>query len=142
MKTSLVVTLCVVCCMAPLAQAADDQDEIEKLIVEAYVQGVYVNRDEDAVRRGFHPDFVLHVYDDGNIFQESLQQWLERLQLDGVRSTHSTDYEIEFVDITGNSAVAKLEVFQDTRHLYTDYFGFYRFENGWRFVNKIFFGHQ
>jgi len=142
MKTSLVVTLCVVCCMAPLAQAADDQDEIEKLIVEAYVQGVYVNRDEDAVRRGFHPDFVLHVYADGNIVQESLQQWLERLQLDGEKSTHSTDYAIEFVDITGNSAVAKLQVFQDSRHLYTDYFGFYKFEHGWRFVNKIFFGHQ
>ena len=142
MKFSLTIALCVVFFLASFAQAADDKTEIEKLIVETYIHGVYVIRDEDVVRRGFHSDFVLQVYDDGNVVQESLQQWLDRLQLDGKRSTHTTDYKIEFIDVTGNSAVARLEVYQDSRHLYTDYFGFYKFEHGWRFVTKIFYGHE
>lgn len=122
--------------------AANDEESISKLMVESYVEGVYVNRDEQAVLRGFHPDFVLHVNNDGRVTTESLAQWLQRLNLDGTKSDRSVDYEIVSIDVTGESAVAKLQIYLNSKLIYTDYFGFYKFDEGWRFINKIFSGHE
>ena len=135
-------TLTLLLCWSIPAQPADDEDEIRRLIVESYVEGVYVNRDEQAVQRGFHPDFVLHINRDGRITTESLSQWLKRLDLDGIKSNRAVDYSIEFIDVTGKSAVAKLLIYLDSKLIYTDYFGFYKFEDGWLFINKIFSAHE
>ena len=137
-----IIYLCVIVWPTERSYAADDVAAIEDLIVETYVEAVYVNRDEQAVREGFHSSFVLHVYRDGEVVQESLTDWLDRLQLDGVRTDDRIDYEIGFIDITGNSAIARLEIFRDSIHLYTDYFGFYRFDGRWLFINKTFFAHE
>jgi hypothetical protein len=46
-----------------------------------------------------------------------------------------------FVDVTGNAAIAKIEVFKDSRHVYTDYMSLYKFKDGWKIVNKIYQKH-
>jgi len=127
---------------AIFAQQADDEADIRKLLLESYVDGIYVNRDEAAVRSGFHADFVLHVLADGQLIQAPLDMWLARLQLDGTKNTTPYDHSFEYVDITGNSAVVKMQIFEDSRHIYTDYFGLYKFASGWMIVNKIFYGHN
>ncbi len=124
------------------AQSADDEDAIREMLVEAYVDGIHINRDQEAVMKGFHPDFVLHVYDSGNIIQAPLELWLGRLQLDGTRNPESIEYKFDLIDITGNSAIAKMQIYQNSQHIYTDYFGMYEFEDGWKVVNKIFYGHN
>ena len=124
------------------AQSTNDEGAIREMLVKAYVEGIYVNRDREAVMKGFHPDFVLHVYDDGNLIQAPLEMWLGRLQLDGTRNPESIDFEIDLIDITGNSAIVKMRIFQNSQLLYTDYFGLYKFEDGWKIVNKIFHGHN
>jgi hypothetical protein len=45
------------------------------------------------------------------------------------------------VDVTGNAASAKVMVSENGEHIFTDYFGLYRFDSGWKIVNKIFQGH-
>lgn len=45
------------------------------------------------------------------------------------------------VDITG-TAVVKLQLFINGEHEYTDYFGLYRFSDGWRIVTKVFQSHD
>ena len=127
---------------AQFAQQADDEAAIKELLVESYVYGIYVNRDEAAVRRGFHPDFVLHVLDDGHLIQAPLDMWLARLQLDGTKNATPFAHKFTSIDVTGNSAVVTMEIFEDSRHIYTDYFGLYRFADGWMIVNKIFYGHN
>ena len=122
--------------------AADDEHAIARLIIESYVEGVYVDRDEQAVLRGFHPDFVLHVNRGDRIATESLTQWLQRLNLDGTKGNQTVDHEIVSIDVTGDSAVAKLLIFLDSRLVYTDYFGFYKFDGEWLFINKIFSDHE
>lgn len=127
---------------ATLAQQRDDASQVRQLLVDSYVNGIYVNRDEQVVRDGFHSDFVLHVLDDGHLIQASLDMWLSRLQLDGVKSATPHDYAFESIDVTGNSATVKMEIYKDSVHIYTDYFGLYRFVDGWKIVNKIFYGHN
>ncbi len=141
MRVFLVV-LYMLCSPILFAQAANDDDAIRGLLVEAYVEGIFINRDREAVMKGFHPGFVLHVYDGGNLIKAPLELWLGRLQLDGKRNTESIDYTFDLIDITGNSAIAKMQIFENSQHLYTDYFGLYKFEEGWKIVNKIFYGHE
>ena len=112
------------------------------MLVETYVEGIYVNRNREAVTQGFHPDFILHVYDDGQLIQAPLELWLGRLQLDGTRNPKSIDYSFDLIDITGNSAVVKMQIYEESHHLYTDYFGLYKFGDGWKIVNKIFYSHD
>jgi hypothetical protein len=137
-----IAVLYLLCSPLLVAQSTNEEGAISEMLVAAYVEGIYVNRDREAVLKGFHPDFVLHVYDGGNLIQAPLEMWLGRLQLDGTRNPDSIDYEIDLIDITGNSAIAKMRIFENSQLLYTDYFGLYKFEDGWKIVNKIFHGHN
>ena len=142
MRFRSLAMLAAIVCLPLAAYPSDDENAINRLMIESYVEAVYVNRDENAVRRGFHPDFVLHVKNGDLITKESLTQWLQRLNLNGVKSNRPVDYEVDSIDVTGDSAVAKLRIYLDSELVYTDYFGFYKFEEGWRFISKIFYGHD
>ena len=100
-----------------------------------------MNRDSVAVRKGFHPDFVMKVYADDQMIHASLDMWLGRMKLDGVKNPKKIEHEFGSIDVTGNAATAKMEIFIDSKHVYTDYFLLYKFEDGWKIVGKIFYSH-
>ena len=106
-----------------------DQAAIRALIADHYVTGVFVTRDEAAVRNAFHPRFHLFVLDSDTIIVAPLDMWLGRLSLDGVRGTKAMRHEVAFIDVAGNAAVARTELYEDGQHIYTDYFSLYRFSN-------------
>lgn len=122
----------------PAAAPAGDLTAIRALIADHYVTGVFVTRDEAAVRNAFHPRFHLFVLDRDTIIVAPLDMWLGRLRLDGVRGTKAMRHEVAFIDVAGNAAVARTELYEDGQHIYTDYFSLYRFQSGWRIVTKIF----
>ena len=47
--------------------------------------------------------------------------------------------EFKSIDITGTAAVAKIEFFVDNVLTYVDYISLYKFEDGWKIVNKIYY---
>lgn len=117
------------------------EDAVRRVLADAYVSGVHVTRDVEAVREGFHPDFVMLINDDGRLVTVSLQAWLERMQLDGVPTSDTIRHTVREIDVTGDAATATLEIYENGTHIYTDYFSLYRFPEGWRIVSKIFHGH-
>lgn len=123
-------------------QTSSDPAAVRELIRDAYVNGVFVSRDEAAVRRGFHPDFVLSVLDDGELIVVTLDEWLARLELDGRPSTDTARHVFEYVDITGDVASVKMQLHVNGQHVYTDHLSLYRFPQGWRIVNKVFQDHD
>ena len=46
-----------------------------------------------------------------------------------------------FVDVTGNAAVAKIELFKDSKHVYTGYLSLLKFGDGWLITDKVYFRH-
>ena len=142
MKHWIVISVFLLYSPPLLAQQGEDEVAVRELLVETYVEGLLINRDSESVRRGFHPDFLMHVYHDGQVIQASLEMWLERLHLDGTRNPKPVEHSFDLIDITGNSAFVKMQIYEDSQHIYTDYFGLYKFEAGWRIVNKIFYGHN
>ena len=113
-----------------------DEDAIKKVIVDGYVVGMHVNRDAEAARAAFDPEFIMHVLRDGEVRQVTIDQWTSRLN--GEKNEHEITSEFEWVDVTGDVAKAKLKIFEDGTHIFTDYMGLYRTEEGWKIVNKVF----
>jgi len=114
---------------------------IKQVLVDAYIRGIFIDRNIELVKSGFHPDFSMHVLDNKQIIQASLDMWLQRLELDGTKNENKIDHEFKFIDFTKNSAVAKVEIYENSKHIYTDYFSLYKFEKGWKIVSKIFASH-
>lgn len=147
MKPALLIlgSIVLAACAEPAPQAsasASDEAAIRDVLVDAYVEGIHINRDSVAVRRGFHPDFVMAVDDDGELLVVPLQMWLDHLKLDGQRTSHTIEHVFSRIDVTGSAATAKMEIYEDGTHIYTDYFGLYRFPDGWKIVNKLFYDHD
>lgn len=127
-----------------ISGAAQDKEkkEVKKFMVKTYVEGLHVNRDEKAVRAGFHPDFIMQVFSDGKIIKATLDMWLERLALDGKKNPKRVTQKFDSVDITGNAAMVKMKIYEDSKHIYTDYFLLYKFDDGWKIVSKTFYSHN
>jgi len=126
---------------ASAQDASRDEAAIQEVLQTAYVQGLHVLRDEAAVRNGFHPGFIMSVNDGEGVILVPLDMWLERLELDGQRNPKQVEGRFEFVDVTGEAASAKLQIYEDGEHLYTDYFGLYKMPDGWKIVSKSFQSH-
>ena len=131
-------------CLSPAWAQGPDRDAraIRAVIESAYVEGVFIDRNPAAVRAGFHPAFVLSVYDADTIIVASLDMWLDRLQLNGERSSDSVRHVFESVDVTGGTAIVKLQLWINDEHIYTDYYSLYRFTDGWKIVAKVFASHN
>lgn len=140
MRTHLSIALLLISCL-PLTATANDEAGIWNVIEKAYVQGVWAQRDPDLVRQGFAPTFVMQVHRQGELSHRTLDEWLERMKLDRVPNKKAIRAEVDILDRTSSAAVAKVELFVDSKHAYTDYFGLYQTDAGWKIVSKHYFAH-
>ena len=127
--------------LAGESDAGTDMAAIKEIITRAYLDGIHRNRDRAAIESGFHPGFVMHVSRNGDLIQVPLANWLERMPL-GTPNDKKVEADFVSIDVVGDTATAKLEVSADGEHIYTDFMGLYRFEDGWKIVNKIFESHR
>ena len=122
--------------------AAEDAAEVERVVEEAYVQGIHALSDPDRVRAGFHPDFVMKVRTDAGLASVTRDEWIGRLGPTRSAGERDVRAEYDLVDVTGNTAVVKLRLFVDGQHRFTDYLSLYRMPEGWQIVAKVFEGHR
>ena len=129
------------------APLTPDQAAVVKVVQEAYVDGVHNFRRVDAVRRGFHPGFEMLILREGALATLPIETWIENLERTNRTNplpedhTPGTVARYLFVDVTGDSAVVKLELLRENEIVFTDYLSLYRFPEGWRIVGKIFHRH-
>ena len=123
------------------APRAEDEAAIRRVIEDAYVRGIPIERDSAAVRRGFHPQFVMSVLQGDRVSNVTLDAWLSRLE-HGRRNEARVEHVFDRVEVVGNTATARLRLFVNGRQRFTDFLGLYRFPEGWRIVNKVFQSHE
>ncbi|MEQ9266251.1 MAG: nuclear transport factor 2 family protein, partial [Balneolaceae bacterium] len=56
-------------------------------------------------------------------------------------SKNKWEYQFTSVDVTGNSAAVKLELYNEGKHVYTDYLSLLRFDDEWKIVAKVYHQH-
>ena len=75
-----------------------------------------------------------------------IDQWAQSIERNKQTKPEGPDYEITseipLVDVTGNAAVARVELYKDGKHIYSDYMSLYRFDDGWKIVGKIYHRHE
>lgn len=151
MKKEFVLVLSLVICIAfsaqaQLAAAESDQEEIKKVIQTAYVEGLQNEGDAIKIDAGFHPGFeLLGIAKGDQIWKLPIYTWKEKA-LDDVKNgkkpkSGEDKVTVKFlsVDVTGTAAVVKLAFFVGEKKTYIDYLSLYKFESGWKIVNKIFY---
>ena len=115
------------------AQTAD-ADAVKAVVQSAYVEGVHVNLDATKMRQGFHPDFRMLMLRDGKMTSVTLEEWITRMEANAKQNPNApkpavrADFPV--VDVTGNEAVVKVELYRDGKHAFTDYLFLYKFADG------------
>lgn len=115
---------------------------IKEVIEIAYIQGIHGNQDIKKIKTGFHEYFNMVVMKDNSIELVNIDEWLKRIKKmkreNPVMWNSKTTHSFLLLDVTKDSAVAKLEVYKGDNHFSTDYMLLYKFKDGWKIVSKIF----
>lgn len=122
------------------------EKEVKELILKSYVHGAFNELNPDAMRNGFHPDFAIYSAKGEEINKYPIATWAE-----GVAKRKSDpkfdakknkwDHNFAAVDVTGGSAAVKIELFNEGKHVYTDYLSLLKFDSGWKIVAKVYHKH-
>jgi hypothetical protein len=130
------------------ASSEDDmaRREIESLIEASYINGAFNDLDTKTMREGFLPNFAIHGVQDGALRRYPIDEWIANIEKrkqspDFDPADQKWDHNFAFIDVTGAAAVAKIELFKDGKHVYTDYLSLLKFKDGWKITDKVYHLH-
>ncbi len=123
------------------AQAKEGEEKaIVAVIKESYIEAAYNDIDIDVLKKGFHESFTWkHMHHD-RLETTTLQQWIILLNREKwlrPNWNNRTTAEIQVIGIEGNAAVAKVEIYNNQVHDFTDFLSLYKLTDGWKIINKI-----
>lgn len=117
--------------------------EIESVLVESYVEGVFRNFNKETIRKGFHKDFNFHIpmlTPNGKTLQKvDLERWMGMLKS---MSFENIEYKLIEISVTENAAITINEIYQNGKKLYTDYMIWQNDGEAWKIMGKVFASHQ
>mmetsp|Transcript_35395 Transcript_35395/g.80860 ORF Transcript_35395/g.80860 Transcript_35395/m.80860 type:complete len:128 (-) Transcript_35395:46-429(-) len=123
---------------------ADERANVEEVILRTYVQGAFNKIDPAAMREGFHEDFAIFTAgSDGQIVKKTIDTWCTEKQAKLSDPTFKQEeyqwtHNFASIDVTGGCAVAKVELSQHGKLVFTDYLTLLKFPAGWRIVAKVY----
>ena len=127
------------------ASQTSDSEEIIKIVNEAYIDGIQNRGDIDVIRQGFSADFEMIIFSENNIEKRSIEEWIsiveEQKRTNPGPPENPASAKILDVDVTGNLAVVKLELYRQGRKQFTDFLTLHKFDEGWKIVSKTFYRH-
>ena len=126
---------------------AIEKQAIEQVVIYAYQEGISNKGDVPAIEKGFHPCFnIIGLGQNNGVWHYPIYSWIESVEQKQKEGKYPAEEKVTFkfplVDVTGNAAIAKVYYFKGEKHIYTDYLSLYKFAEGWRIVNKIYFQHE
>jgi hypothetical protein len=123
-----------------------EKQAIKDVIQQSYVEGLQNEGNVKKIDAGFHPGFnLLGIGKGDNMWELPIYTWKENTinDLKSGKKPRKGDDEVTVnfinIDVTGTAAVVKLEFFVGEKKTYVDYISLYKFESGWKIVNKIFY---
>ncbi|MCD6659666.1 MAG: nuclear transport factor 2 family protein [Lentimicrobium sp.] len=133
------------CARIVIAQENADEAMIKEVINKAYIEGIQNQGNIEDIRNGFHPGFDLLMMRNNSLSKLPIYTWLETIERRKAENPSGpaakTSVKFLMIDITGNAAVAKIELHREEKLIFTDYLSLYRFEEGWKIVSKIYYQH-
>lgn len=126
-------------------EASDEAENVRKVVQESYVDVIYGNGELENLRKGIHPEFNMYVYYKETFSKRTLNSWIERLEANRKKNAGKPkgNYRTEYlmIDVTGQTAMVKLTVYEDEKLKFTDYLTLYKVAEGWKIITKQFSMH-
>lgn len=120
----------------------DDSTEIKTIqntVVEAYVEGIFLQGNATLIKKGWHPDCDIVIFENGSLAKLPAKYWVDRFEKNPKPLDPKVTYKFVDVKVTGYAAIAIIEIFSNGKQIYTDYMCLYKFNDGWKIVTKIFY---
>jgi len=114
-------------------------ENVKKTVVEAYVEGIFLQGNAKLLKKGWHPECDIVIFENGGITKLPAKYWIDRLEKNPKPLDPSVTYKFIDVKVTGYAAIAIIEIFSDGKQVYTDYMCLYKFKDGWKIVTKIYY---
>ena len=114
---------------------------VQQVIIESYVNGIFLKGDYKLVKKGWHSDCNIVIFENGRLKKLPAQYWVDRLKKHPKPLDPNVTYKFIDVKVTGYAAVAIIEIFSKGKPLYTDYMSLYKFKDGWKIATKIYYSH-
>jgi hypothetical protein len=127
----------VILALQMFAQTADET-AIKTLFETSYLNGAFNDQDTVSMAKGFYADFAIFSPDGNEIDKYPLNEWIAAINKRKPAAKREWTSNVKAIDITGKSAMAKLELSRNNKLTFTDYFLLLKFESGWKIVNKIY----
>ncbi len=142
MKNFLLLTFALLFATSGMAQ--NEMEAVKKVVRSAYVEGIHNNGPIEDIRNGFHPSFSMLRLMENNIEPLPIADWIasiEKRRSENTAQGVRIDGKFVNIDVTGNAATVKLELFRQDKLIFTDYLSLYLFDEGWRIVSKTYYRH-
>ncbi|MFC1563558.1 methyltransferase domain-containing protein [candidate division KSB1 bacterium] len=118
---------------------AEEKEAIKTVIQEAYVGGVWNDHDTKAMNNGFHESYTEQESRNNHLTIRKLQEWKDELNVWKERRHGWNDRasaEISVLDITENTAVAKVDLYIFKAKNRTLYMTLQEFSGVWKIINS------
>lgn len=127
-------------------EKAATADEIKKVVLEGYIHGAFNELNPDAMAKTFHEDFAIFSTKGKDLSRYEISDWVAGVKKrkssdDFDASKNKWDHKFDVVDVTGGSAIVKVELSKEGKLIYTDYLSLLKFDTGWRIVAKVYHKH-
>jgi hypothetical protein len=124
--------------------AQSDDEVIRSVVTNAYINGIQNRGSSEDIRKGFHPSFAMLRLMENSVKPLPIEEWIasiEKAKLEKAPALPTAEGKFLSIDVTGNAAVVKLEIYREGKKTFTDYLSLYKFTEGWRIVSKIYNRH-
>ena len=121
--------------------------EVEEVVLKSYIHGAFNELNYEDMQAGFHEDFAIFSADGETLKRYEIEDWVagvkkRKAKADFSPEANKWDHKFPNIDITGNSAVVKVELFKEGEHIYTDYLSLLKFDSGGKIVAKVYTKHE
>ncbi|MBU8892417.1 MAG: nuclear transport factor 2 family protein [Bacteroidales bacterium] len=143
----LVVFACITTMSIFAQETEKEQNAIKSIIQTAYVDGLQNKGELKDIENGFHPGFNLLGINHNMLTKFPIYSWIESFEKrksenpEPPKDDQKITCDYITIDITGNAAMAKIQLKRNNELLFTDYLQLYKFEEGWKIVSKIYYRH-
>jgi hypothetical protein len=125
------------------AQDQADKDLIKQVIQLGYVDGLLNYGDTEPTHKSFHPDFYISGLKDNKLTKYHLKDWIPRVEKAKAEGkTPDVKFYVTFpiIKITEKAAMVQMDIFAkgSDKQVFTDYLLMYKFDEGWKIVQKIY----
>lgn len=147
MKKLVLLLIIAIIALPVFAQSEKEEVEaIKKVIQSAYLEGVQNIGDMDKIDSGFHPDFRMQVLgNNGSLTNVGLDEFKQRVKNNIEKGVlprpkgKQVSVELLNIDISKYAATIKMDYILEGKSIYIDYMQLYKFPDGWKIVNKVYY---